>query len=90
MLVPQHQFPSIKWPTGGRPPRLLAVTSAPAQYDGFGTVAVAATHEANSLMTPAGRVVAIDPEHYEWQARRYLSGMYCCVPLPFPELPSDV
>jgi hypothetical protein len=67
--------------------RLLARTTAPAQYDGFGTVTLG---HADAVTVwppmPAHRLVLILPEHYEWQARRYISGMFAIGPVNFDQL----
>ena len=71
--------------------RLLARTTAPAQYDGFGTVTLG---HADAVTVwppmPPSRIVLILPEHYEWQARRYISGMFAVGPVNFDQLcPED-
>lgn len=53
----------------------VVLTSAPECYDGFGTVTLAAGVGSDH----AGRVlrrVGVRPEHYEWQALRYGSGLH--------------
>ena len=56
----------------------VAYTTAPAAYDGFGTVElvqVAGTDQQGRVI----RKVGIRPEHGEWQTQRYGSGMHLTV-----------
>ena len=46
----------------------LARTQAPAEGDGFGTL--------SGPTIDGWRIVAVKPEHFEWQAMRYESGCY--------------
>lgn len=84
-LLDPSRYPRVKFTTAGRQERLLATTTAPANYDGFGTLTLAP----NPLMGPQGRLVLIHPEHLEWQIRRYASGNYFGGPVPFPSEPED-
>lgn len=47
-------------------------TSAPVDYDGFGTFAI--------TEYDGTRTVLIRAEHYQWQTARYGSGMKACTP----------
>jgi len=52
-----------------------AYTTAPSDYDGFGTV----TYEFEAGTDNRGltvRKVGIEPDHWDWQTGRYLSGMH--------------
>lgn len=49
-------------------------TDAPAEYDGFGTFAVAQYDDDNRTQ----RIVLIRDEHYNWQSARYGSGLHSC------------
>jgi hypothetical protein len=50
---------------------VIKVTTAPVDYDGFGTFTIGETY----LYDREARIVAIRPEHVEWQLARYSSGM---------------
>ena len=62
---------------GSRPqtPTVIAYTTAPDAYDGFGTVTLS---EAGLLDRKPLRKVQIEQAHYDWQSMRYGSGMYPC------------
>lgn len=54
----------------------VVITSAPMDYDGFGTIELAAqagTDHRDRVL----RKVGIDPKHWEWQTSRYSSGLHC-------------
>jgi hypothetical protein len=52
-------------------------TSAPKDYDGFGTITLA------DYGSDLGRVVMIRDEHLQWQSLRYNSGNHACqIPPP--------
>ena len=50
---------------------IICWTTAPAGYDGFGTITVY-----DDESSPNNRLVLIATEHFEWQTGRYRSGMY--------------
>jgi hypothetical protein len=60
-------------------------TSAPPEYDGFGTMTLYDSGEENGERAYPGarpvrvRYVLIDVRHSEWQRGRYASGMYAAV-----------
>jgi hypothetical protein len=59
------------------PPAVVRITSAPEEYDGFGTRTM-------ELLPERGRVaryrrVAILERHLDWQRLRYASGLFACV-----------
>jgi hypothetical protein len=53
---------------------VVAVTTAPKAYDGFGTITLAPAY----LGDRDARLVLIREEHCNWQRGRYSSGMYSC------------
>lgn len=60
---------------------VLAITDAPKNYDGFGTITLVAFDyplDTSDLRTKHNaRVVLIREEHLQWHAGRYGSGLYC-------------
>ena len=52
----------------------LRYTTAPVDYDGFGTVDHGIVGETSGKEV---RLVGISPEHLDWQEMRYGSGMHC-------------
>jgi hypothetical protein len=57
---------------------LLYMTTAPARYDGFGTMTI---YDCGGLGTgKVERFVVINEKHLDWQIGRYASGLYCSEP----------
>jgi hypothetical protein len=60
-----------------RPETIVLYTSAPENYDGFGTRTLAVVgHVGHSRHKEPVRKVAIEKEHLEWQLGRYGSGLH--------------
>lgn len=57
-------------------PSVLRVTSAPVDYDGFGTRTVYTYALADSGRTRTFRTVDIQVDHLDWQTCRYASGLH--------------
>jgi hypothetical protein len=66
---------SAEYDVANDPLRVILVTSAPEEYDGFGTVTLAML----PWLTREGgyqyRRVSVNPEYLDWQQNRYASGM---------------
>ena len=55
----------------------LRLTSAPRNYDGFGTIEIESNEDE--------RIILIDSINIDWQEGRYTSGMYVCKDEDIPE-----
>ena len=64
---------------------VIAQTSAPLSYDGFGTLSLLETYGPGNEIF---RIVLIREEQFNWQFGRYASGMH--TPEPFPGETNDV
>lgn len=53
---------------------IVMITTAPKNYDGFGTITLETFEKTEQHI--GHRMVAIQPEHIEWQTCRYGSGLY--------------
>lgn len=60
------------------PQTLRRATSAPEAHDGFGTKTLD-LFEATAQSGNQWRLVAIEPEHIDWQSLRYASAGYACM-----------
>lgn len=55
----------------------VAITTAPAAYDGFGTISLVETYDGEGK---EARIVLIRDEHFVWQTMRYSSGCHTASP----------
>ena len=57
----------------------IRYTTAPASYDGFGTIELGTPACSKGNTNTRYRKVAVQPEHLRWQEQRYFSGLKACI-----------
>jgi hypothetical protein len=79
--MPNNQQPYYIQLGDWRTPYMAYETTAPEDYDGFGTLSL------HKNVTPGDpRWVLIRTEHESWQTLRYRSGMYSVTPVDLDEI----